>query len=92
MEAKQEMCFKEWLARTVCAVVAFLVAMLAPVGFAYLGMTAVVSEFENHNLAIGTCAALAVVAAFFGVSPMAQWLNGGRLHSLTGLEPLPQKQ
>ncbi|NUX59338.1 hypothetical protein [Paraburkholderia youngii] len=92
MDTKQEMSFKEWLARTVCATLAFCVAILALVAFVYLGMTAVVPEVENLNPVIGTCAALAVLASSFGVSSMAQWLNRGMLHSLTGLEPLPPKK
>lgn len=92
MDTKQEMSFNEWLARLVCASVAFFVAMVAMIGFVYLGMMAVTPEFEKHNLATGMCAALALLASFFGVSPMAQWLNRGMLHSLTGLEPLPQKR
>jgi hypothetical protein len=90
--SKEEMSVREWLIRTVCALLAFGTAILALGGIVISGLEVEISSVANLNYGGDVCIGLAALSAFFGLSPMAQWLNRGLLHSLTGLEPLPPKR
>lgn len=92
MGEKNEMSVAEWLVRLVCATLAFGTTVIGLAGSVVLGMTAVLPKVESHEYALALCMAIALLASFFGFSPMARWLNRGMLHSLTGLEPLEPKR
>lgn len=82
----------EWFIRMGCATIAFGWALLGLGGIAILGVTAVLPHVERQQYGIAICTAVAMVAAFFGIGAMAEWINRRLLFLLNGLEPLARKE
>lgn len=91
-ELETEMPVRECLVRAACAMLAFCTAIFTLGGVVIVGVIVETSPVAaGLNFGGYVFVGLAALSACFGMTPMAQWINRGLLHSLMGREPLPPK-
>lgn len=83
---QREISPEEWLIRLVCVLLAAGMALLGSGGMYIAGLMAM-SRYSHHHYDEAACLGVAALAAYFGITPMAMWVNRALLSSLTGLEP-----
>lgn len=72
---RTEMSAREWLAKMLCASLAFAVAIAAGIGMLYAGTMAVAASPEAHNEWLLWTVALAEISMIWGLPGMAAWVN-----------------
>jgi hypothetical protein len=88
---KVDMSPREWFIRMTCMTLAFGSAILGAGGLFVVGMTALLPKIDSQSYNVAICVGLAWLSGLFGLSPMAQWLNRGLLHTFGGLAPLSRR-